>query len=70
MGELTAVASAKRAVRGDLSDGALYEKLVELESVVGERVRVANWTSLAWLSDMSSEELPGQMWYWVQRLKM
>lgn len=57
MGELTAVASAKRAVRGDFSDGALYEKLVELESVVGERVRVANWTSLAWLSDMSSEEL-------------
>jgi len=41
MGELTAVASAKRAVRGDLSDGGLSDDRVATESSDDARVRAA-----------------------------
>jgi hypothetical protein len=41
MGELTAVASAKRAVRGDLRDGGLSDERVATESSDPARGRVA-----------------------------
>lgn len=41
MGELTAVASAKRAVRGDLSDGGLRDDRVATESSDDARGRAA-----------------------------
>ena len=48
MGELTAVASAKRAVRGDFNEGALTESVdceVACESAEADRSRTANCTS-------------------------
>lgn len=52
MGEFTAVASAKRAVRGDFSDGALVEGAVE--SWEDDRGRETIVTLLFfWLFDMS-----------------
>ena len=59
MGELTAVASAKRAVRGDLNDGGLREERVATESSDEARGRVAIliWSGFFWLSDISSEDL-------------
>lgn len=47
MGEFTAVASAKRAVRGDFNDGGLTESVVDEVSSEGDRARTATWTSLA-----------------------
>lgn len=51
MGELTAVASAKRAVRGDFNEGGLTDSegavvvMVGMESLEAERSRTENWTS-------------------------
>lgn len=48
MGEFTAVASAKRAVLGDFSDGVLtdrVDRVVACESPEADRSRIANCTS-------------------------
>ena len=56
MGEFTAVASAKRAVRGDFSDGALVVEPVVVESSDEALGLVATVTcGFFWLSDISSE---------------
>lgn len=60
MGELTAVASAKRAVRGDFNDGVvLIESVVVLvesvESSEADRARTAYCTFGFELSDMLSD---------------
>lgn len=52
MGEFTAVASAKRAVRGDFSDGGLIESVDEVSSEC-DRARAATCTCLFRLSDIA-----------------
>lgn len=58
MGEQTAVASAKRAVRGDFRDGALFDDPLE-ESSDEARGRAAMvicfGRDFSWLLDISSE---------------
>lgn len=58
MGELTAVASAKRAVRGDFREGVLMESVVRVvacESPEADLSRTANCTSFFCPSDMLSD---------------
>lgn len=62
MGELTAVASAKRAVRGDFNDGVVLMDNVLVvvvvnveESSEADRARTAYATFGFWLSDMLSD---------------
>jgi len=54
-GELTAVASAKRAVLGDFNEGALTESVVavELFDEARGRVSIVKAGLFLWLSDMS-----------------
>ena len=54
MGELTAVASAKRAVRGDLSDGGFVQEPSE-ESEVDARGRSVTVTLLTSFSALLSD---------------
>jgi hypothetical protein len=50
MGELTAVASAKRAVRGDLSDGAFTEGAEESSEEARGRVSMVKVGCFFWPS--------------------
>ena len=56
IGEQTAVASAKRAARGDFSDGAKVDEpdKESVDAVRGREVIVTVLTRLSWLSDISS----------------